>query len=650
MQQATPKSLIPRAQLFGNPTRAQAQLSPDGQWLSWLAPKDGVLNIWVAPVGDMDAARVISDDRKRGIRFHGWAPNGTHVLYFQDEGGDEDFHTFAIEVATRKMRNLTPIKGVQAQMHGFSLDFPDTIAVGLNERDKSWHDLFLIDIRSGKRELLFENKDQLSRIVLDRQFKPRLASKTRAKEGGRTRYRIDDGKLIEIGVVGHEDDLTTYTIGYTRDGSTLYTVSSIGRDKAALFATDTATGKERVLAEHPKADVGHVLSHPETGVIDAAGAVYLHLDWIPLEEAMASDLKFLHGELPGEVGIADRTLDVKVWIVTASAAETPTTYHLYDRSKQALRELFSTRPELKSYRLAPMHGEVIRARDGLELPSYLTLPHGKRPRPAEPLPMVLAVHGGPWARDAYGFDAEAQWLADRGFAVLSVNFRASTGFGKAFINAGDLEWGRKMHDDLIDAVEWAVANGIARRDRIAIMGGSYGGYATLAGLTFTPDVFRCGVDIVGPSNLETLLETIPPYWAAFYETLCRRVGDPRTEAGKKLLWERSPLNFAGNITKPLLIGQGANDPRVKQAEADQIIQAMRAKDLPVTYVLYPEEGHGFAVPENRLSFQAIAEAFLVANLGGQAEPIGKDFEGAKLEVPEGAGHVQGLEAALSGRS
>jgi dipeptidyl aminopeptidase/acylaminoacyl peptidase len=264
--------------------------------------------------------------------------------------------------------------------------------------------------------------------------------------------------------------------------------------------------------------------------------------------------------------------------------------------------------------------------------------------------MVLAVHGGPWARDAYGFDAEAQWLADRGFAVLSVNFRASTGFGKAFINAGDLEWGRKMHDDLIDAVEWAVANGIARRDRIAIMGGSYGGYATLAGLTFTPDVFRCGVDIVGPSNLETLLETIPPYWAAFYETLCRRVGDPRTEAGKKLLWERSPLNFAGNITKPLLIGQGANDPRVKQAEADQIIQAMRAKDLPVTYVLYPEEGHGFAVPENRLSFQAIAEAFLVANLGGQAEPIGKDFEGAKLEVPEGAGHVQGLEAALSGRS
>ncbi len=335
MQQAAPRSLIPRAKLFGNPTRAQAQLSPDGQWLSWLAPKDGVLNIWVAPVGDLNAARVISDDRKRGIRFHGWAPNGTHVLYYQDEGGDEDFHTFAVEVATREVRNLTPIKGVQAQMHGFSLDFPDTIAVGLNERDKSWHDLFLIDIRSGKRELLFENTEQLSRIVLDRQFKPRLASKTRAKEGGRTRYRIDDGKLVEIGVVGHEDDLTTHTFGYTRDGSTLYTISSIGRDKAALFATDVSTGKERLLAEHPKADIRQVLVHPDTGVIDAAGAIYLHLDWIPLEEAMAADLKVLHGELPGEVGIADRTLDDKHWIVTASAAETPTTYHLYDRGKQS---------------------------------------------------------------------------------------------------------------------------------------------------------------------------------------------------------------------------------------------------------------------------------------------------------------------------
>jgi dipeptidyl aminopeptidase/acylaminoacyl peptidase len=647
--QNTAKSLIPRAKLFGNPTRAQAQLSPDGRCLSWLAPKDGVLNIWLAPLDDMEAARVISNDKKRGIRFHGWMPNGTHVLYFQDENGTEDWHVHAVEIATGQSRNLTPLPGVQTQMHGLSLDRPDIIAIGLNERDKSWHDIFLLDIRTGKRELVFENRDELSGFVLDRQLVPRLAFKTRAKEGGRTRFRIDGKKLEATGVIEHEDDLTTRSIGFTRDGKTLYDISCVGRDKAALFATDWASGKAQLLAEHPKADIGSVITNPTTDAVEAAGAYYLRLDWIPLDETIAAELKFLHGELPGEAGIADRTLDDKLWIVTASAAETPTTYHLYDRGKSELSELFSTRPELKNYRLAPSHGEVIKARDGLDLPSYLTLPSGKRTRPDTPLPMVLVVHGGPWARDYYGFDAEYQWLANRGFAVLSVNFRGSTGFGKAFVNAADLEWGRKMHDDLIDAVEWTVANGIALRDRVAIMGGSYGGYAALAGLTFTPDVFCCGVDIVGPSNLATLLETIPPYWAAFYENLARRVGDPRTEEGRKLLHERSPLNFAGNIKKPLLIGQGANDPRVKQAEADQIIAAMRAKGLPVTYVLYPEEGHGFAVPENRMSFQAIAEAFLVANLGGTAEPIGKDFEGAKLEVREGAEHVPGLKKALGGR-
>jgi dipeptidyl aminopeptidase/acylaminoacyl peptidase len=267
-----------------------------------------------------------------------------------------------------------------------------------------------------------------------------------------------------------------------------------------------------------------------------------------------------------------------------------------------------------------------------------------------PMPMVLLVHGGPWARDRYGYHAYHQWLADRGYAVLSVNFRGSTGFGKPFLNAGDLQWGRKMHDDLLDAVAWAIGEGIADPGRVAIMGGSYGGYATLAGLTFTPEVFCCGVDIVGPSNLETLLATVPPYWAAFFENLARRVGDPRTEDGRALLKERSPLHAAANINKPLLIGQGANDPRVKQAEADQIIDAMRAKGLPVTYVLYPQEGHGFAVPENSQSFNAIAEMFLAAHLGGGCEPVGNDFAGAEFDVRVGAAYVPGLEDAVAGRA
>jgi len=645
---AAPNSpLIPRAKLFGNPTRAFGQISPDGQWLSWLAPKDGVLNVWIAPASDVNAARIVTDDRKRGIRFYGWALDHRHILYMQDEDGTEDWHIYAVDIETRNVRDLSPIAGVQARIQETSLDYPNVLALAINDRDKSWHDIYRVDIGTGKRELLWENRQELAEVILDRQLEPRLALKTREKEGGQTIYRIAGRDLTPMGVVEHEDDLTTYPVGFTRDGKTFYRVSSIGRDKAALLAVDWQTGEERLLAEHPKADIGRVLLHPQTFVAQAVSARYMRNDWIPLEEGIAADLKHLHAELPGEVDIADRTHDDSRWVVVAGAAEAPATYHLYERKGRKLTKLFEAREELKPYRLAPMHGEVVRSRDGLDLVSYLTLPAGEGKRPTKPLPMVLLVHGGPWARDLYGFDPNHQWLADRGLAVLSVNFRGSTGFGKAFVNAGDLEWGRKMHDDLIDAVDWAVKQDIAERGRVAIMGGSYGGYATLAALAFTPEVFRCGVDIVGPSNLETLLATIPPYWAAFYENLTRRVGDPRTEQGRKLLQERSPLNSASAITKPLLICQGANDPRVKQAESDQIITAMHAKGLPVTYVLYPEEGHGLAIPENRISFFAITEAFLAAHLGSRAEPIGEDFKGAKLEVREGAAQVPGLEAALA---
>lgn len=648
MQKAGATGLIPRKKLFGNPTRAQAKISPDGQWLSWLAPKDGVLNICVAPADNMNASRFITSDAKRGIRFHGWALDSSHVLYMQDEGGTEEWHIYAVDVAQGSTRDLTPLAGVHAHIHDLVLDHPGVAAIAINDRDKAWHDVYRIDIRTGERELIVENTQELASIVLDRQLRPRLATKSRP-EGGSSVFRFDGTVLEQIRLVDHEDDLTTSVNGFTRDGKTLYLISSVGRDKAALLAMDWETGTEKVLAEHPKADISRILSNPETDVVEAAGAEHLKVDWIPLNERIADDLKLLHGLLPGNVDIADRTQDDSRWIVVSSAAESPSTYHLYERNKGTVSELFSARPELKSYHLAPMHGQVIPARDGLGLVSYLTLPEGETIAPKSPLPLVLLVHGGPWARDAYGYNSYHQWLANRGYAVLSVNFRGSVGFGKAFVNAGDLQWGRQMHDDLLDAVEWAVEQGIADRRRIAIMGGSYGGYATLAGLAFTPDVFCCGVDIVGPSNLETLLATVPPYWAAFFENLARRVGDPRTEDGRALLRERSPLHSADRITKPLLIGQGANDPRVKQAEADQIMDAMRAKNLPVTYVLYPHEGHGFAVPENSLSFNAIAETFLAAHLGGRCEPIGEDFHGAEFEVREGCAYVPGLEKALAGR-
>jgi len=297
-----------------------------------------------------------------------------------------------------------------------------------------------------------------------------------------------------------------------------------------------------------------------------------------------------------------------------------------------------------------MWPQELRSRDGKTLVSYLTLPaHADADsdgRADRPVPLVLLVHGGPWARDAYGYSSYDQWLANRGYAVLSVNFRGSTGFGKDFTNAGDGEWAAKMHDDLIDAVEWAVAEGVTTQDKVAIMGGSYGGYATLVGLTFTPDTFACGVDIVGPANLNTLLSTVPPYWASFYQQLVRRMGDPQTEEGKAWLTERSPLTRVDAIRKPLLIGQGANDPRVKQDESDQIVNAMTAKDIPVTYVLFPDEGHGFARPENNKAFNAVTEGFLAECLGGRAQPIGGDFARSSITVPTGADGVPGLAEAL----
>jgi dipeptidyl aminopeptidase/acylaminoacyl peptidase len=644
MQQSETNRLIPRAKLFGNPTRAQAKISPDGRWLSWIGPKDGVLNIWIAPVSDWNAARVITNDTKRGIRCHSWAPSSSHVLYMQDEGGTEEWHIYAVDIAQGTTRDLTPFPGVTAFIHDLVVDQPWTAAISINDRDKAWHDLYRVDIRTGERALIFENTEQLSNIVLDRQLHPRLATKSRP-EGGSNVYKLDGTRLELIRVIEHEDDLTTRVQGFTRDGRTLYVVSSVGRDRAALTAVDWQTGAETVLAEHPKVDISQLLLNPETDVVEAAAADYLRIDWIPLNERMAADLKHLYSLLPGNIWVADRTQDDSHWVVVATAAELPGTSYLYERAKGTVTELFTARLDLKPYRLAPMRPEVIRARDGLELVSYLTLPADRELNP--PLPMVLLVHGGPWARDGYGYHSYHQWLANRGYAVLSVNFRGSTGYGKSFVNAGDLQWGRKMHDDLLDAVDWAVDQGIAERGRIAIMGGSYGGYATLAGLAFTPEAFCCGVDIVGPSNLETLLATVPPYWAAFFENLARRVGDPRTEEGRALLRERSPLHAADKITKPLLIGQGANDPRVKQAESDQIIESMRAKNLQVTYVLYPQEGHGFAEPENSLSFCAIAEAFLAAHLGGRCEPFGQDFKGAEFEVRTGAEYVPGLKEALA---
>jgi len=647
--------LIERAKLFGNPSRVGGQLSPDGRWISWIAPRDGVLNIYVAPAGNMAAARPLTNERQRPIRSYFWSPDSRQILFVNDKGGDENFLLYGVDVGTGEQRTLTPFENTRVMILGVSPLVRDRVLVGVNNRDPRWHDVHSLDLRTGRLTKLIENTQNVAGWLVDQNLVVRAASKSRP-DGGVELYRVSNNRLDPqpFETIGLEDSQTTSPVGFTSDGRTLYWIDSRGRNTAALVAQDVATGAKRVLGENPRADIGGALANPRTGEVEAYAVNYLRNEWTPVGPAVAEDLALLRRELKGEFSVTSRTEADDRWLVAANASDAPASTYLYDRRAKRLTKLWDSRPELAGAPLARMHPVEIRTRDGLTMVSYLTLPPGTDPdgdgRPTRPVPMVLLVHGGPWARDAYGFNSAHQWLANRGYAVLSPNFRASAGFGKAFLNAGNLEWGRKMHDDLLDAVDWAVKRGVTADDKVAIMGGSYGGYAVLAGLTFTPDEFACGVNIVGVSNLKTLLETIPPYWEAGRAQFHARMGDPNTPEGAALLRERSPLFFADRIKKPLLIGHGANDPRVKQAESDQIVKAMQEKNIPVTYVVFPDEGHGFARPENSIAFFAVTENFLQGCLGGRAEPIGEALRPSTAQVRAGAEIVPGLEEALPVRA
>jgi dipeptidyl aminopeptidase/acylaminoacyl peptidase len=642
--------LIERSKLFGNPSKTQARISPDGQWLSWIAPDGGVLNVWVAPTNDASGARVLTTERARPIRLHFWSPDSSQILFINDKGGDENFLLYSVDPRTAVQRTLTPFEKTRAEIIGISKHVKNRILVGLNNRDGRWHDVYGLDLKTGKLKLVLKN-DGYAGFTVDEQLNLRLAAKSR-DDGGTDFYRVHGATVnpTPVSTVGLDDSLTTSPLGFTTDGKTLYWSDSRNRNTAALVAQDVASSRSTVIAESPKADIGGTLIDPDTGKIQAYSVNYLRTEWTALDPAIGADLDWLKKELKGDLTIISRTDADDRWTLAVDPVTAPNASYLFDRKAKRLTKLFVSRPELEGAPLVPEYPREIRSRDGLTLVSYVSLPMGSDPRadgrPSAPLPMVLLVHGGPWARDDYGYNASHQWLANRGYAVLSVNYRGSTGFGKSFTNAGNLQWGTKMQDDLLDAVDWAVKSGVATRDKLAIMGGSYGGYATLAGLTFSPTTFTCGVDIVGPSNLQTLLKTIPPYWEAAKQQFYKRIGDPTTEAGRKLLDERSPLYRADAIVRPLLIGQGANDPRVNQAESDQIVRAMTAKSIPVTYVLFPDEGHGFARPENRIAFNAIAESFLANCVGGRAEPIGKTLEASTAQVPHGVEFVSGLRAAL----
>ena len=641
--------MIPRQVLFGNPEKSMARISPDGAYLSYLAPVEGVLNVWIATVDDPDSARPITNDEERGIRYYDWTYDGQHILYYQDAKGDEDWHVYATNIATGETRDLTPFEKVNSQILSVNEKTPDEILIGINNRNPQLHDVYRIALSTGERTLVEENPGFVS-YLFDNDDRTRFAMTFSPTGGQEILQRDENNQWQPFLEVPNTDALTTYLTGFDKSNQVLYMIDSRKRNTAALFTLDLASGKQALVAEDGRADVGRMLVHPTEKHAQAVSFIYDRNHWHVLDPAIQEDMDYLHSVEDGELSITSRTLDDRLWTAAYVLDNGPVKYYLYDRTGKQATYLFSNRTDLDEYQLARMHSLTIKSRDEWNLVSYLTLPpdsvSNDDARPNNPVPLVLLVHGGPWGRDFWGYDPHHQWLSNRGYAVLSVNFRGSTGFGKEFTNAGNDEWAGKMHDDLIDAVNWAIREKITQRDQVAIMGGSYGGYATLVGLTFTPDTFACGVDIVGPSNLVTLLQNVPPYWVPILPMMKDRVGDWTTEEGQKSLLAKSPLARVDQIQRPLLIGQGANDPRVKQVESDQIVEAMKQKNIPVTYVLYPDEGHGFARPENRLSFYAVAEAFLSEHLGGQFEPVGEDFQGAKIRVTEGADQVPGLQAAL----
>jgi dipeptidyl aminopeptidase/acylaminoacyl peptidase len=625
--------LIPRAHLFGNPTKAQARISPDGRLLSWLAPVEGVLNLWVAPVDALAEAAPITQDRKRGIRNHIWTYDGRHLVYAQDEGGNEDFHLYAVDPQSREIRDLTPFEGVTAMVNRVSRKLRDRMLIGLNLRDKRFHDLHLVDLATGALTLVQENPG-LAGFVTDELMTPHLAIKD-MPDGAREILRRGEGGWSSWFTFAPEDARVSAPNHLDAEAKRVFCRDSRGRDTAALTRIDLATGDTTLIAAHDEADIGSVINDLETREPLAYSVMAERLSYFALDPRLEADIGFLREARIGDWSISARTEDDDVWILSTTSDTRPSIDYLYDRPAGSLRELHRGRPELDGAPLVPMRPVTVRSRDKLPLVSYLTLP--KEAEEGVPQPMVLLVHGGPWARDGFGYNPLHQWLANRGYAALSVNFRGSTGFGKAFLNAGDGEWGRRMDDDLLDAVAFAVERKIADPKRIGIMGGSYGGYATLVGLTRNPELYACGVDVVGPSNLETLLRTVPPYWETFRVQLHRAIGDPDTPEGLRLAHERSPLFKADRIVRPLLIAQGANDPRVKQAESDQMVAALKERGVNLAYLLYPDEGHGFARPENNIAFYAIAEAFLARHLGGRAEPMRpEELRESSVMIVEGA--------------
>ncbi|HET6852714.1 MAG TPA: alpha/beta fold hydrolase [Pyrinomonadaceae bacterium] len=617
--------LIDRELFFGDPEISGAQISPDGAFIAFIKPFKGTRNVWVKKTADpFTNAKPVTADTKRPIPGYFWSRDGKYILFVQDKAGDENYNVYAVNPADAPAsgqdvpaaRNLTDAKGVRAFIYSVPRNEPDAMYVGINDRDPAWHDLYKVKISTGERTLIRKNTERITAFVFDLKGQLRLASRS-AENGDTEVLRVDADKFTKV------YSCTVFEmcgpIRYHKDGERVYFQTNKGNDvdlvRLELF--NPTTGKEELVESDPmkRVDFGNaVFSEVSDELIatsyeDERERIY----W--KDKAFEADYKNLQKQLPGkEINFGSSTRDEKLFLISANADTDPGATYLYDRATKKLTLQYQIREKLNRSYLAPMKPVKYPSSDGLEVPAYLTLPKGVE---AKNLPALVVPHGGPWGRDSWGYNSFAQFLANRGYAVLQPNFRASTGYGKKFLDAGNKQWGEKMQDDVTWGAKYLITQGIADPKRVGIMGGSYGGYATLAGVAFTPDVYAAGVSIVGPSNLMTLLESIPPYWEQIRKLFYERMGDPNTPEGKAQLMRQSPLTAAEKIKTPLLVIQGANDPRVNKRESDQIVIALRDRGFPVEYLVAPDEGHGFARPINNMAMFASAEKFLAKYLGGR---------------------------------
>jgi dipeptidyl aminopeptidase/acylaminoacyl peptidase len=620
----TQAPLLDRELFFGDPEISGAQLSPDGQYISFVKPFKGTRNVWVKKASEpFSAAKVLTAETKRPVTQYFWARDSKYVLYVQDQGGDENYYVYAVDPSATPAagqdvptaRNVTDAKGARAMIYAVPKSEPGILYVGLNDRDKAWHDVYRLEIATGTRTLVRKNTEKIAGWVFDNAGKLRLAART-TDSGSTEILRVDDNGFTPVYTCSVFENCGP--VQFHKDGQRVYVETSKGEaDLSRLILFDPATKKEELVESDPlkKVDFGSAIFSDVSEELVATAYLDDKLRIYFRDKALESDFRLLEKKLPGKtVNLGSRTADERYWIVSATSDVEPGETYLFDRTTKQLTSQYKIREKLPRESLSPMTPVHYTSSDGLEIPAYLTVPKGTS---GKNMPAVVVPHGGPWARDDWGYDGIAQFLANRGYVVLQPNFRGSTGYGKKFLNAGNKQWGDLMQEDLTWGVKYLAAKGIADPKRVGILGGSYGGYATLAGLAFTPDVYAAGVSIVGPSNIITLLDSIPPYWEAIRTVFNERLGNPGTPEGRKQLERQSPINSAGKISKPLLVLQGANDPRVKQAESDQIVIALRDRGFPIEYIVAPDEGHGFARPVNNMAGFATIEKFLAKHLGGR---------------------------------